>query len=493
MSHSKLSDHKFKKGKFIAPLNEIENLATLKNNESWYSGRLPEYMWIGLILDKYGRTIGLRKLYYIIKKLHSIEPSINSPRFSLILSMDEQKQKEFYDYLLTEIDKNTLCPLTLIFTYSEHPIFSKYFVNIDMDIQERADILKENLAKYSNHQSNDSTDIRFIVLYYSCMTGQLHLLGNQIKLLSKYYTLSHDDEQMRIIRPTIRSTELIILVNEKKSDWYLNIFWRRISIMTDCELYSLNYENELANTQLYMEQLHEVFDYLSELLCNSNPLDQKMLVLFGLATYSYKRILEVVEHNLFNSISGRSAVRILIENYIMIKYLVKIEPEHEDIWTEYQVYGMGQYKLILSRFREQEESEDLKNSHVNYKYLECLVNEFFTEEMIDMDTRYFDKQNIREKAKQVGEQILYGLYYDYDSAYEHGLWGAIRESSLLKCKNPAHQYHCVPDIDNNQKLKSVWYDCVFVMEKILLFLDDIYGIPKELLSEVINNGQKFFE
>lgn len=493
MRHSKLSDHKFKKGKFIAPLNEIENLVPLKDNESWYSGRLPEYLWIGLILDKYGRDDGLEKLYYITKKLYSIDSSINLPRFSLILSMENQKQKEFYEYVLTEIDKDTLCPLTLIFTYSEYPIFSKYFVNTEMDIEKRIDVLKNNLYKYSEHQSNDSTDIRFMVLYYNCMIGQLHLQNFQAELLSKYPTLSHDDEQMRIIRPTIRSIEGIILVNEKKSDWYLNIFWRRISIMTDCELYSLNYENELANTQLYMEQLYEVFNYLSELLCNSNPLDQKMQVLFGLATYSYKRILEVVEHNLFNSISGRSAVRILIENYIMMKYLIKIEPEHEDIWTEYQVYGMGQYKLILSRFREQEESEDLKNSHVNYKYLECLVNEFFTEEMIDMDTKYFDKQNIREKAKQVGEQILYGLYYDYDSAYEHGLWGAIRESSLLKCNNPAHQYHCVPDIDNNQNLKSVWHDCVFMMEKILLFLDDIYGIPKELLSEVIDNGRKFFK
>lgn len=422
MSHSKLSDHKFKKGKFIAPLNEIENLTPLKDNESWYFGRLPEYIWIGLILDKYGRGAGLDKLYYIIKKLHSIEPSINLPRFSSILSMEDQKQKAFYEYLLTKIDRNTLCPLTLIFTYSEHPIFSRYFVNIDMDIKERIDILKENLDKCSNHQSEHSTDIRFIVLYYSCMIGQLHLLEPQMKLILKYPVLSHNNDEMRIIRPTIRAAEGMILVNEKKSDWYLNIFWRKISIMTDCELYSLKYENELANTQLYMEQLYEVFNYLSELLCTTNPLDNKMQVLFGLATYSYKRILEVVEHNLFNSISGRSAVRILIENYIMMKYLVKIEPEHEDIWTEYQVYGIGQYKLILSRFRDQEENEDLKDSHVNYKYLECLVNEFFTEEMIDMDTRYFDKQNIREKAKQVGEQTLYGLYYDYDSAYEHGLW-----------------------------------------------------------------------
>ena len=37
-----------------------------------------------------------------------------------------------------------------------------------------------------------------------------------------------------------------------------------------------------------------------------------------------------------------------------------------------------------------------------------------------MDTKYFDKQNIRLKAEDVGEKNLYGLYYDYDSSFEHG-------------------------------------------------------------------------
>lgn len=42
-----------------------------------------------------------------------------------------------------------------------------------------------------------------------------------------------------------------------------------------------------------------------------------------------------------------------------------------------------------------------------------------------MDTTYFDKKKIREKAIDVDEKDLFGLYYDYDSAFEHGLWGAI--------------------------------------------------------------------
>ena len=106
---------------------------------------------------------------------------------------------------------------------------------------------------------------------------------------------------------------------------------------------------------------------------------------------------------------------------------------------------MGQYKLVLARHRESDVSEE---SHFDEKYIEALVNEFKGEKFINMDTRYFDKQNIRIKAESVDEKNLYGLYYDYDSSFEHGLWGAIREFSLLKCNNPAHKYHCIPDTDD---------------------------------------------
>lgn len=81
---------------------------------------------------------------------------------------------------------------------------------------------------------------------------------------------------------------------------------------------------------------------------------------------------------------------------------------------------------------------------------------------------------------------MYGLHYDYDSAFEHGLWGAIRESSMLKCNNPAHQYHCVPDITNQNRLKSVLPDCIRVMNKILIVLNEVYGIPNQLFRAVID-------
>lgn len=79
------------------------------------------------------------------------------------------------------------------------------------------------------------------------------------------------------------------------------------------------------------------------------------------------------------------------------------------------------------------------------------------------------------------------MFYDYDSSFEHGLWGAVRESALLKCDSPAHQYHCVPDYAGQQKLPLVWKDCVRIMNKILWIIDGYISIPKELMEEV----QKF--
>lgn len=128
----------------------------------------------------------------------------------------------------------------------------------------------------------------------------------------------------------------------------------------------------------------------------------------------------------------------------------------------------------------------MKDCHFDGDYIEALVNEFKYEAFIDIDTKYFDSQNIRNKATSVDEKDLYGLYYDYDSSFEHGLWGAIRESSMLKCINPAHKYHIVPDIDNETRLKSVLPDCVMVINKTLNYLNELYGIPEQILNEVIN-------
>lgn len=485
MGSSKLTDHIFKKGKFITPWNNA--LGSLSRIQSWSQDRLPEYLWLALIMHKYGRKAGLEKTYYILNHLHEINKDISVPQFSLILKMNSENQYSFFSYVLKMTDKEILSPLTLLYTYSDYPEFSKCFCNPQIPFVKRQQIIIDVLKECYFHQSEFATDIRFLVVYFSLLHGKICMPKEELDLILEFPHLEHTDEKMRIIRPSVRSTEMMLLNLETLDSQFLEDFWRRISKMSECNLYYINFPKNTEDTNKYIELLYEIFDYLCGLFTATAPLNKKMLVLLGISTYSYKRLREIAEHDLYNTIAARSIVRTIIENYIMMKYLIKNEDSQDNIWDKFQYYGIGLYKVVLARSRETK--KDLSDSHIDYRYLELLVNEYMDEEYIDMDTSYFDKQNIREKAIDVGEKELYGLYYDYDSSYEHGLWGAIRESSLLKCESPAHQFHCVPDYENKQNLKNVWPDCLRTMNKIISILDEIYSIPEPLIKGVMSFGK----
>ena len=66
-----------------------------EDEKSWTYGRMPEYLWIGLILKYYGREDGLRKSYGIISALHKLVPVLYTARLSQILKLDTDIQKQY--------------------------------------------------------------------------------------------------------------------------------------------------------------------------------------------------------------------------------------------------------------------------------------------------------------------------------------------------------------------------------------------------------------
>lgn len=480
MEHIKLKEHKLKKGVLISPWNEI--MTPLSNNLSWFTGRLPEYLWLGLILDAYERKDAINKCFFILDKLLEIEPSLKAPAWSEILKLTEDKQEQFFSYLSSYINKNILYPLTCITTISDSPTFIKYF-KADTNIKERLNKLISTINEISGHQTYKATDIRYVVLFHNLHSGKMVVSQETFDLFDEYRFLNHDDPKMTIIRSSMRSAEMTLAstpLNKLDNAEYLASFWKTLSEITDCECYYFTLEEENVDATPFTEKIQDILCYYRELI-EAQPLNTKLLVLTSIATYSYKRLRELVAHTLYNEISGRSIARSIIENYIMMKYLIKHENEHTDIWSEFQYYGIGKFKLIVQKDREKGKTEE--QNHLNFPYLESLVSEYTREDFLDMDLRYFDNVGIREKASDVNEKDLYDLLYDYDSQYEHGLWGAIRESCLLKCNNPAHQYHCVPDIDDVQKLPSVWQDCHNCMLQTINVLTTEFGLPEHLKIE----------
>lgn len=281
---------------------------------------------------------------------------------------------------------------------------------------------------------------------------------------------------MGLYRPSIRATEgAMALPNDLPNAWTSH-FWNIAAEATDCKLHYIVFGKEDSEMDYieFIENTKEALNFLNIQHKRDTVTDEAYIVLSGSLTFAFKTFVEVIHHDLANTIIGRQSVRTIIETYIMMKYLVSQEGSKPNIWSEYQAYGIGKYKLILMKLRE---GKGDGAHHVDERMLDILVNEPQLEEFTDIDLKYFDSAKIREKAIGVGEKDIYDVTYDYDSSYAHGLWGAVRESSMLACDNIFHHFRPVSDASLAQKLPDITWDCYNYLRKLILLVNNRYPFP----------------
>ncbi|UOQ44839.1 DUF5677 domain-containing protein [Halobacillus salinarum] len=475
-STSKLSDHKYKKGKIITPMNSMLGDKLALN--SWTNERLPEYLWLGLILHHYGRKKGLIKVQEILSLISGLELDVNQPKISIITNLDNHKQIDVYKIINSVVNSSILAPLTILLRGERYEQFNEYFYDKSQTLDYRISKIEEVLLRYYNHQSNEATDLRYLAICLPLFKGRVKLfegVEGMIEALKNYSVTEHEDERMRFYRPAIRSFEGMEL--EEKDNTFISNFWKELGLLTDCNPVYINYEEQQTEMKLFIKDTRELLEHL--ILVNKEELlkESKFNVLIGSTAYIKKIFDELIEKDLGNSILGRHAYRTILEVYIMIKYLIKKEEENPNIFLDYQLYGVGKFKHVLLRCRDGELIKE-DTSHIKTPIIHSLVNEPMWEEYLDIDVRYFDTQSIKKKFEEVDEKELYDVFYEYNNNYVHGFWGAVRESSMLFCDNPLHQYHSLPDLENYQKLPNVINDTQAIYKKYLETLSNIYEFPE---------------
>ncbi|GBF44577.1 hypothetical protein LPTSP2_38800 [Leptospira ellinghausenii] len=473
-----LGDHKLnkKKGTIITPLNDA--LGEKLQLSSWSRERIPEYLWLGLILLKYDRKDALDKASSVLFEISKNVKSLVYPKLSKILSLSFDDQLIVYEIINKLVGQDFLSPLTLLYKYENYPLFNDYFfIQKNIGVNKKIDILSKAIRALSFHQSDLATDLRYLVLRFMIFNEKL-VISDEVetaKALEKYPFTDHTDELMRSYRPIIRSMEGVSAGLEELDTNFVNNFWRNLGMITECNPITFSFAENLEDFNLMKEKWKKILNYITLTNKEKTLSNDKFDVLVGSVNYALKIFIEIDENKLGNRILGRHAIRTIIEVYIMLKYLLKKEVENPKIWIEYKLYGISKYKLILLKARESGVEE---GSHFLPPFVESIVNEIRSEEFIDIDLKYFDKQGIREKSKEVGEKYLYDLLYDYDSSFSHGLWGAIRESSMLHCDNPAHLFHAVPDVYLSQDLTDVKSDSVIILNKLFEIISEIYEFPE---------------
>lgn len=473
---SSINEHKVIKGTIKTPFNN--SLGDSLKLQSWRKNRLPEYLWLALIINYYGRDTGLQKCMTVLGIMSKNLPSIQKPKLSLILRVDKAAQKKLYEQISQVIDKSILSPLTAVFKYSDYPVFNEYFFSSNYQIEARIAEINNCIRLYIPTHSNEATDLRYLVVYYLIIGDKLRFASEDMALIDaiKYYPIcTHQDPRMNIYRSLIRACEGFDFIEADLN--FIENFWNEIGSLSGCDPYYINYE---IKGQQIMEKhlriLERNLEYITTKYKMISINNDKYEVLIGSFSYSIKLFKEIVEKSMTDSIHSRLSFRTIIEVFIMLKYLVLLEKQNPKVWSEYKLYGVSKYKLVLLKLRE----TNLKNnSHINEAILDCIVNEEKWEEFIDIDLKYFDNASIREKSIKVGEKELYDLYYDYNTNFAHGLWGAIRESSMLPCNTPSHRFHSVPDIGCNQELHEISFDLVLIMDKLQNLVSEQFERPEE--------------
>ena len=197
--------------------------------------------------------------------MHEIAPSLVAPKFSEILKLESNIQNNFYEVVLQFTEKETLSPLTAVFDYAMAPEFSMNFNIPDCSVESRVKKLNNILKKTSFHQTDLSTDIRFIAVYFAVSSKKISMTTEIADLFLEYPKLDHLDEKMRIVRPTVRSMEIsLINIEGEEAAKLLNTFWKRISKMSDCELMYIDFTDEEPDTKFYMKNVKRILEYYSD-------------------------------------------------------------------------------------------------------------------------------------------------------------------------------------------------------------------------------------
>lgn len=247
-----LDDHivNKKKGKLISPINNA--LGENKFLISWRNNVLPEILWIALIFDNFNRKEGLEIIAKIFSNISETGIDLKNPKFSSIIKLSKEDQEKIYDIIAIYVDKCLLSPLTSIFRNDKYSYFFSYF-NCNMGLEYKISKIIDTMEKFQGEKENNATDIRFLALYFAICHDIFKIpsyMGEEkIKQLTTsindYPLLNHENGEMEKHRSTIRTIGNMILndINGQNDD-FLDYFWLRIGLITDCKTYYMQFPDK---------------------------------------------------------------------------------------------------------------------------------------------------------------------------------------------------------------------------------------------------------
>ena len=426
---------------------------------------MPDILWAVLLSYALPREKYLSCFRLVVEAAHNIDLKIGILHSDSKNLSDQQFDSLFAPLFAKSEVLSALAPLLLFENLPDRHHWERYLV--EGESQQVADILAHAVARTLDHQSEASTDCRWLKLVFMIVVGMMQMPPELAKSILQYPHLG----DMRSVRPLIRAGEIgLDSKPDRVSNPWPTAFWKECWERTDCVPAPIR-EPEVGQAEDMARQLAELYTGVVGhffTVCDTTEVNPRLDTIFATVLYGINLAVTLNHGTAHRRVEGRLAIRTLTEIVVTLGFLLK--RDDPTLWQKFRSHGGGQAKLT---FLKMIDLESELPDYINLEELEAFANEDIWQEFSEIDLGNWAGQDLRKMSEEAGLKAVYDKYYGWPSGYVHGHWGALRDTVFDLCLNPLHRFHRIPSFPN-RVMGSVAIDSLHLVNMLLDTLNTAY-------------------
>ena len=412
-----IGGHSRQGSELLPPFAKMERVMSFF---SWKDDRLPEMIWAALIrvavdqkfaLGQFRRILNFVGTYARASALHDLT-------LSGISKLEDSPRDELIAFVIDPPEvAQVLVTLRLFQSLPAREAWDRLLPDFPPD----PELLMRAVGATLWHQSQESTDCRWLRLMAKVITGKFHIPK---EIADEWLGYPNEGDQ-RKVRPSIRAAEVAENPLEPPDLTWPKAFWDEAWKNTPCLALVQKPALLSIGETVTRQRLNKVMDLLTDhwnATHKTTAIDAKHDAVFGMAFYALRILEELLGIGVGTTVLGRLGLRTILEVHINLRYL--LNKDDGELWKKWRTYGAGQAKLNALKFDDALEPP----KHIDIETIEQIAGEDLWEEFLKINLASWSGLDLRRLSECADLKDTYDRHYSWTSGYAHGTWGPIRES-----------------------------------------------------------------
>ncbi|HEV7353035.1 MAG TPA: DUF5677 domain-containing protein [Brevundimonas sp.] len=489
-----LGDHVPLKRKLIPPF--VSALGGKLSLYSWTRQLVPEALWLGLIIDRFGydsaREI-CRSLVLAAQGAFQEEPSPLFVKASAYGSLDEKAKAT----IISKLEEPTLVriqtalrPLRRVSV--DHPLA---FLDDGAALEsEDAERLPAIVPAFYDRNSRLAVLSLALAYELGLAQGKVHVaphlidgLNHAFAVIGDYPTTEASEDaagRFRAAAPMLLMVPLEDGSGFREDDSWVGLFWDGVAGLGPC-LFEDTFKNEDGEDDDSVEAFVRGFRNavrtdlrarLNEWHLSLNEIEAFEVIAALLSRQATLAIEFAAAPSMWTPHSGPVTLRAMADVFITTAWILK-DPGPRA--TKFVEDGLGAIKLQIAhqeRALETAAPEDVAEIKIMIEVWREWLTMQRMEQFVEVNLGSWSGLNTRKMAEEAGFLDFYNYVYQPFSGVAHSNWAHVSMFNTLFCENPAHRGHRVPAMVPTPPDLNWLFLAAKYLTKTLKHFDDTIGL-----------------